>query len=220
MTTLPTNKGRKFPAEPLTPDEVRALIDAASRYSSSGIRLRGLIGVMYGSGARIGEALALTPKDVDTGRGTVRILNGKNGKSRTVGLDPRSCELIDCWLGRRATYGLNGRHPIFATYEQGKIRSSYGRPLNPIYVRRTLANLGVKAKIEKRVHPHGLRHSLAFDMAQRGVPLHVIQRQLGHADLGITSAYLRRIDNTEIIHAVHERPAPMIPASTRLATRR
>jgi integrase/recombinase XerD len=44
----------------------------------------------------------------------------------------------------------------------------------------------------------------------------IIQRQLGHADLGITSAYLRGIDNTEIIHAVHERPAPMIPASTGL----
>jgi hypothetical protein len=50
-------------------------------------------------------------------------------------------------------------------------------------------------------------------MSREGIPLLVIQRQLGHADLGITSAYLRGIDNTELIHAVHERPAPMIPAS-------
>ena len=49
------------------------------------------------------------------------------------------------------------------------------------------------------------------------MPLLVIQRQLGHADLGITSAYLRGIDNSETIHAVHERPAPMIPAATGLA---
>jgi len=49
-------------------------------------------------------------------------------------------------------------------------------------------------------------------MSREGVPLIVIQRQLGHAHLGITSVYLRGIDNTEIIHAVHERPAPMIPA--------
>jgi hypothetical protein len=42
----------------------------------------------------------------------------------------------------------------------------------------------------------------------------VIQRQLGHADLGITSTYLRGIDNTGIIHAVHARPAPMIPATS------
>ena len=50
------------------------------------------------------------------------------------------------------------------------------------------------------------------EMSREGIPLLVIQRQLGHADLGITSAYPRGIDNTEIIHAVHERPAPMIPA--------
>ncbi len=50
------------------------------------------------------------------------------------------------------------------------------------------------------------------------VPPRVVQRQLGHADLGITSAYLRGIDNTEIIHAVHERPAPMIPATNGLVS--
>ena len=55
-------------------------------------------------------------------------------------------------------------------------------------------------------------------MSREGVPLVVIQRQLDHhADLGITSSYVRGIDNTEIIHAVHERPAPMIPATTGLS---
>jgi hypothetical protein len=54
-------------------------------------------------------------------------------------------------------------------------------------------------------------------MSPEGVPLVVIQRQLGqHADLGITTAYLRGIDNTEIIHTVRRRPAPMIPATTKL----
>ena len=48
----------------------------------------------------------------------------------------------------------------------------------------------------------------------------VIQRQLGHADLAITSAYLRGIDNTEIIHAIHKRPAPMIPAANELLSLR
>ena len=50
-------------------------------------------------------------------------------------------------------------------------------------------------------------------MSREGVPLLVIQRQLGHADLAITSVYLRGIDNTEIVHTVHERPAPTIPAT-------
>jgi site-specific recombinase XerD len=55
-------------------------------------------------------------------------------------------------------------------------------------------------------------------MAHEGVPMVVIQRQLGHADLGITSIYLQGIDNAEIIDAVHHRPAPVIPASAGLRT--
>jgi site-specific recombinase XerD len=61
--------------------------------------------------------------------------------------------------------------------------------------------------------PPQLRHAHAVEMSREGVPLLVIQRQLGHADLAITSVYLRGIDNTEIVHAVHERPAPMIQAT-------
>ena len=50
-------------------------------------------------------------------------------------------------------------------------------------------------------------------MAREGVPLIVIQRQLGHSNLGITSVYLQGIDSGEIIEAVHARRAPMIPVS-------
>jgi site-specific recombinase XerD len=50
----------------------------------------------------------------------------------------------------------------------------------------------------------------------KGVPLNVIQRQLGHTNLGVASIYLQGIDNAEIIATVHARHAPMVPASTRL----
>jgi len=56
-------------------------------------------------------------------------------------------------------------------------------------------------------------------MTREGVSLVVIQRQLGHANLAITSVYLRGIDNTEIVHTVHERPAPTIPAHNGLIPR-
>ena len=54
------------------------------------------------------------------------------------------------------------------------------------------------------------------EMAREGVPLVVIQRQLGHSNLGITSVYLQGIDNAEIIDTVHTRRAPMIPVITSL----
>ena len=53
-------------------------------------------------------------------------------------------------------------------------------------------------------------------MAHEGVPLIVIQRQLGHSNLGITSIYLRGIDNAEIIDAVPRPPRPMVPVGASL----
>jgi integrase len=64
--------------------------------------------------------------------------------------------------------------------------------------------------------PHQLRHAHAVEMAREGVPLIVIQRQLGHSNLGITSVYLQGIDSGEIIETVHARRAPMIPMSVSL----
>jgi len=54
-------------------------------------------------------------------------------------------------------------------------------------------------------------------MAREGVPLNVIQRQLGHANLGVTSIYLQGIDSGEIIETVRSRRAPVIPAAAALA---
>jgi site-specific recombinase XerD len=62
-----------------------------------------------------------------------------------------------------------------------------------------------------------LRHAHAIEMAHEGIPLVVIQRQLGHANLGITSVYLQGIDSSEIIETVHSRPAPTISATAGLA---
>jgi site-specific recombinase XerD len=201
MPTPPSHKGQTFAPEPLNPDEVRQLIDTASRRSSSGIRLRALIGVMYGAGLRLAEALALQPKDVDTTAGTVRVLRGKGSKSRLVGIDPRSCELLEAWTARRSTLGLTGRHPLFATYTTGQ----FGRPLSQVQVRTALARLGAKAGIEKRVHPHGLRHSLASDMAERGVSLLIIQKQLGHASLAATGTYIDHLKPTAVVDAMRAR---------------
>jgi site-specific recombinase XerD len=66
------------------------------------------------------------------------------------------------------------------------------------------------------VRPHQLRHAHAIEIAHEGVSLIVIQRQLGHSNLGITSIYPQGIDNAEIIEIVHARRAPMVPVSATL----
>lgn len=70
--------------------------------------------------------------------------------------------------------------------------------------------------MRRRFAPHQLRHAHAVEMAREGVSLNVIQRQLGHANLGITSVYLEGIDAGEIVETVHGRRPPLIPAVTAL----
>jgi site-specific recombinase XerD len=69
------------------------------------------------------------------------------------------------------------------------------------------------AGVRRRFAPHQLRHAHKVEMAREGVPLIVIERQLGHSNLGITSVYLQGIDSGEIIETVHARRAAMIPVS-------
>jgi site-specific recombinase XerD len=70
--------------------------------------------------------------------------------------------------------------------------------------------------VRRRFAPHQLRHAHAIELAREGVALNVIQRQLGHANLGTTSIYLQGIDTEEIIATVHARRAPMMSATAGL----
>jgi site-specific recombinase XerD len=186
-------------------EEIIAVMRAAGD-GPNGLRLRGLIVVLWRAGLRISEALALQESDLDQPRGAVLVRRGKGGNAAKL-----------AWTAGRGISSVHGSRSapgcrsLFCVLRG----PTCGRPCSPTGIRAQLRSLARAAGIRRRFAPHQLRHAHAVEMSREGVPV-VIQRQLGHADLGITSAYLRGIDNTEIIHAVHERPAPMIPASTSL----
>jgi site-specific recombinase XerD len=94
-----------------------------------------------------------------------------------------------------------------------------GRHWEASAARKQLKHAAAAAGVRRRFAPHQLRHAHAIEMAHEGIPLVVIQRQLGHANLGITSMYLQGIDSSEIIDTVHARPAPTISATAGLARR-
>src|ERR1017187_3129456 len=102
-------KHRRFPVETLTPLEVGSLIKACSARSSIGVRNRALLTVLYRTGLRISELLALRLKDVDLEAGTLTVLHGKGDRRRVVGLDAGAAAILSLWLERRTALGLNGR---------------------------------------------------------------------------------------------------------------
>jgi site-specific recombinase XerD len=83
-------------------------------------------------------------------------------------------------------------------------------------VRFELHRLAIQARVRRRFAPHQLRHAHALELAHEGVALNIIQRQLGHANLGTTSIYLQGIDTEEIIATVHGRRRPMMSATAGL----
>jgi integrase len=91
-----------------------------------------------------------------------------------------------------------------------------GRPWSGAAVRGEFRRIAARAGVRRRFAPHQLRHAHALELAREGVPLNIIQRQLGHANLGTTSIYLQGIDPEEIITAVRARRAPMMSASAGL----
>ena len=94
--------------------------------------------------------------------------------------------------------------------------ATHGRHWSPAAARAELRRTAAAAGGRRRFPPHQPRHAHAVEMAREGVPLIVIQRQLGHSNLGITSVYLQGIDSGEIIETVHARRAPVIPVSASL----
>jgi len=188
------------PPEVYEPDEVAALIRSCSRRAPTGCRNAALIVLCYRAGLRISEALALLPKDVDLKTGRVVVLHGKGDRSRTVALGPGDVALIERWVQKRRGLKCKPSQPLICTLNGGQLDSSY--------VRQLLPRLGRRAGLSKRIHAHGLRHTLAYEMhVKERQPVALVQKVLGHSNLATTAVYLSHIAPRDVLDAMRNRPA-------------
>lgn len=199
----PASKGLRMEPEPLTHDEVLRLLRQTSRRGVAGFRDRALYVVLWRTGLRISEALDLEVRDLDIERGFLRVRHGKGDRARVVAIDPAAVPVIQEWLELRAKIpNLPKSATVFCTISQ----PAPGGHLWATNVRDKMKLLGARAGIEKRIHPHGLRHTHALELELEGRPLRVIKEQLGHQHFATTERYLRRIAPGEAIKQLHDRP--------------
>ena len=144
-----------------------------------GRRLRALIVVLWRAGLRIQEALALTETDLDERRGSVLIRHGKNDKRREVGMDAWAWSTLAPWITERTDLPVG---PLFCVID-GPTR---GRAWSASGVRVELRRVARDAGVRRRFAPHQLRHAHAVELLHEGIPLPLIQRQLGHSYLSTT----------------------------------
>jgi len=133
------------------------------------------------------------------------------GKRREVGMDRWAWEQLDPW----SRSAVNSRSDMLCVIHG----PTAGRRREASAARKQLHRAAAGAGVSRRFAPHQVRHAHAVEMAREGVPLVVIQRQLGHANLGVTRVYLQGIDSSEIIDTVHGRSSPTISASAGLQMR-
>ena len=158
-------------------DELRALIG-----SFRTDRDRAIAGLMVFSGLRSAEVLGLQVRDVDIGRGWVRVM-GKGDKERRVPLDPDVAALIQAYLLAERPETTSSALFVVA---KGAHR---GRPLTPAGLRTVFRYHRGKAGVPAG-HPHALRHSFGTALAEAGVDLAVIQALMGHDHVDSAAAYI------------------------------
>lgn len=173
-------------------DEYNTITHQCTDDTPAGVRDVAILHMMRGGGLRRHEVAAMTIDTYEASRGAVHIV-GKGGKPRVVYLPPVARLALDAWLSLRGT----AAGAVFVRINKAGSISAAGMTPQAIYdvVRRRVD------RVAPSVRPHDLRRTYATYEAMRGVPLPVLQRQLGHASLATTSVYMMHNEDEQARHA-------------------
>ena len=153
-------------------EEVKRLIN-----SISNLKHKTAVTLLYSSGLRLRECLALKPHHIESGVMKIRVEQGKGKKDRYTVLSTHALDLL------RRYYVVC--KPTEWLFEGPNARA----PLHPTTLEKIVHDAAEKAKINKRVTPHTLRHSFATHLLEKGVALQAIQELLGHSNIRTTIIY-------------------------------
>jgi site-specific recombinase XerD len=146
--------------------------------ATSDIKHRAIFTLLYGAGLRVSEVLALRVGDIDSQRMVVHVRDTKNRHDRIVPLSPRMLHTLrDYWRARRP-------QGTFLFPGQGGFK-----PLSRDAVGLAIRKTARRAGIEKKVHPHLMRHAFATHLLELGTDLRTVQILLGHRSLSSTTRY-------------------------------
>lgn len=196
----PTPEKRLPKALPLS--DVEAILEAAGADGTPlALRDRALLEVLYGTGARISEAVGLDVDDLDLHSRTV-LLRGKGAKERIVPIGSYACEAVGDYLtsGRPALVGSGKGGPaLFLNARGGRLSRQSAWSV--------LVRTADRAGVVQDVSPHTLRHSFATHLLDGGADVRVVQELLGHASVTTTQVYtLVTVENLrEVFATAHPR---------------
>jgi integrase/recombinase XerD len=177
--------------------EIERILDAAGAPGTAlALRDRALLEVLYGTGARISEAVGLDVDDLDLEQGSV-LLRGKGGKQRLVPVGSFARDAVEAYLvrGRPALSGVGkGLPALFLNARGGRLSRQSAWTV--------LVRAAERAGVTAEVSPHTLRHSFATHLLDGGADVRVVQELLGHASVTTTQVYtLVTVDSLREVYA-------------------
>jgi integrase/recombinase XerC len=194
-------KARKSLPKALDVLQARAVTEAGSSASIDAwiaARDAAVLGLLYGAGLRISEALGLTRADAPIGAIDMLRVTGKGAKTRIVPVMPAVRRLVEAYIVA-CPYNLPANEPLF--------RGAKGGPLSPRLIQLAIERMRGGLGLPETATPHALRHSFATHILGDGGDLRTIQELLGHASLSTTQVYTH-VDAArliEVYRATHPR---------------
>jgi integrase/recombinase XerD len=194
---------RAWPPLPkcLSLDDVDALIAQPDVSTPRGLRDRAMIELLYATGLRVSELLALRASDLHL-PGQYLTCFGKGGKERLVPLGEQAAD----WVRR---YQREGRPALLKRRSSARLFvNARGGPLSRVGFWKLLKEYGRRAGLPRTLSPHVVRHSFATHLLERGADLRAIQMMLGHADVSSTQIYTHVLEARlrHIYDRFHPRP--------------
>ncbi len=181
----PPAPARRLP-KAITVEQIETLLTAAALEGPRGLRDRALLELLYGTGARISEAVGLAVDDLDLASAAVR-LAGKGGKERVVPVGSYAVRAVEDYLVRaRPALAAKGRP---GARGGALFLNARGGPLTRQSAWSILRSAAERAGLDVELSPHTLRHSFATHLLDGGADVRVVQELLGHASVTTTQVY-------------------------------
>ena len=189
----------------LTESEVERLLDAIEGSDASARRDRAIVELLYGTGMRVSELVALSLDDVDRDAALIRV-TGKGDRQRVVPIGRLAADALEAWLAPTGRSLLAPTTWASRDDQMAVFLNARGGRLSRQGAWGVVRKYATRAGLAKRLSPHVLRHSCATHMLDHGADLRTVQELLGHASLTTTQLYTKV--STDLLQAEYERAHP------------
>ena len=186
--SLDTPKVEKKLPKILSVHEVEELLKQPEIKSSGGLRDKAMLELLYATGIRVSELIALNISDINLDMGYVKCY-GKGSKNRIVPLGSIAVKAVHDYI-------IKGRMKVVRTYDEPALFiNHHGGRLTRQGFWKIIKKYAQEAGITKDITPHTLRHSFATHLLENGADLRSVQEMLGHADISTTQLYTQIVKN-------------------------